>query len=88
VAVQYQPGELHTETHPEEDIKLDEALEYLVDGKHLLDLPISSQELVHFPAKFVIDRPCKRDVSELRDGDDDWKDGCKDVDRDVGETIL
>jgi hypothetical protein len=70
VAVQHQPGELHTETHPEKDVKLDKALEYLVDSEHLLDLPICSQELVHLPAELVVNCPGERNVSKLGDGDD------------------
>jgi hypothetical protein len=48
-------------------------LEYLVRGEHLLDLPIGSQELVHFPAKLVVDCPRKRNVGKLGDRDDNRK---------------
>ncbi len=72
MVVQYQEGELHTEAHPEKDVKLDKALEYLVDREHLLDLPIGPQEFVYLPAKLIIDCPGKRDVSKLCDGYDNW----------------
>jgi hypothetical protein len=80
VTVQHQPGDLNTETNPEKDVKLDKALEYLVRREHLLDSPISSQELVHFPAKLVIDCPRKRNVSKLGDRNDNWKNRRKNVD--------
>jgi hypothetical protein len=79
---------LYAEADPEKDIKLDKALEYLVDSKHLLDLPISSQELVNLPAKLVVDCPSKSNVSKLCDGDDDWKDCRKNVNGKVREATL
>jgi hypothetical protein len=88
VTVQHQPGELYTETDPEKDVKLDKALEYLVDSKHLLDLPISSQELVNLPAKLVVDCPGKSNVSKLCDGDDNRKDCRENVDGKVREATL
>ena len=86
--VQYQPGELYTEAHPEKDVKLDKALEYLVDSEHLLDLPIGSQELVHLPTKFVVDCPGKRNVGKLCDRNDNWKNRRENVDGKVREAIL
>jgi hypothetical protein len=74
---------LYGETNPEEDIELDKALENLIDGKHLLDPPISSKELVHLPAKLVIYRPCECDIGKLCDSDDNWKDCREGVDGDM-----
>ena len=88
MTVQHQPGELHTKTHPEKDVKLDKALEYLVDGEHLLDLPISSQKLVHLPAKLVVDCPGERNVSKLCDRNDNWKNRRENIDGKVREAIL
>ena len=78
--VQHQPGDLNTETNPEKDVKLDKAFVYLVRREHLLDSPISSQEFVHFPAKFVVDCPRKRNISKLGDGNDNWKNRRKNFD--------
>lgn len=86
--VQHQPGDLNTETNPEKDVKLDKALVYLVRREHFLDLPISSQELVHFPPKLVVDCPRKRNVSKLGDRNDNWKNRRKNVDREVRESTL
>ena len=97
MTVQHQIADLNTETNPEKDVKLDKAMVYLVRREHLLDSPISSQELVDFPAKLVVDCPRKRNVSKLGDGNDNWKNCCKNVDgkvrqssfcRDVAQRVL
>ena len=86
--VQYQQGELHKEAHPEKDVKLDDALVYLVDREHLLDSSIGSQEFVHLPAKLIIDCPGKRDVSKFCNANDNWEGGCENVDIQVREATL
>jgi hypothetical protein len=88
MAVQHQPGELHKETHPEKDVELDEALVYLVDREHPLDLSISSQKLVHLPAELLIDCPGKCDVSKFSDSDDNRKDRCENVVGNMREAVL
>ena len=74
---------MHAETNPEENIELDETLENLINGKHLLNPPVSSKKLVHLPAKLVVYCPCERDVGELCNSDDNWEDCRESVDGDV-----
>jgi hypothetical protein len=70
VLLKNQPYELHGEADPEEDVELDQALENLVRCVHFLDAAVSTQELVHLPAEFVINFPAKADVGYLRSGYD------------------
>lgn len=88
MTVQHQPGDLNTEANPEKDVKLDKALVYLVRREHLLDSPISSQELVHFPAKLVVDCPRQRNVSKLGDRNDNWKSRRKNIDGKVRQSTF
>ena len=53
---------------------------------HLLDLAVSTKELVNLPAEFVVDLPAENDISDFSYCDDYGNDSCKDRDGDAGSA--
>ena len=51
---------------------------------HLLDLAVSTKELVNLPAEFIVDLPPKTDISDFSYRDDYGNDSCENRDGDAG----
>jgi hypothetical protein len=56
---------LNGKANPEEDVEFNQALVDLVMCIHLLDLAVSTKELVNLPTKFVVNLPAETDISDF-----------------------
>jgi hypothetical protein len=58
---------LNGKANPKEDVEFDQAFVNLVMCIHLLDLAVSTKELVNLPPKFAVYFPAETDISNLSD---------------------